>query len=324
MKPVLLDVQHLVTSFTSDKVKTVAVEDVSFQVHEGETVGIVGESGSGKSVTSMSVMRLIEAPSGKIESGKIMFEGKNLLELSEKEMQKVRGHDISMIFQEPTTSLNPTKLCGDQIAESIIIHQGKSKDEAHKMAVEMLRLVGIPLPEQRAREYPHQLYGGMRQRVMIAIALSCSPKLLIADEPTTALDVTIQAQILKLMRDLKEKMGMSIMLITHDLGVVAEMSEKVIVMYLGKIVEEAEAVELFKNPKHPYTMGLMKSIPTLATPKGKLYTIEGFIATADNKPSGCGFHPRCPYAMEICKTKTPEFTYLENGHRYACHLSEVK
>ena len=324
MKPVLLDVQHLVTSFTSDKVKTVAVEDVSFQVHEGETVGIVGESGSGKSVTSMSVMRLIEAPSGKIESGKIMFEGKNLLELSEKEMQKVRGHDISMIFQEPTTSLNPTKLCGDQIAESIIIHQGKSKDEAHKMAVEMLRLVGIPLPEQRAREYPHQLSGGMRQRVMIAIALSCSPKLLIADEPTTALDVTIQAQILKLMRDLKEKMGMSIMLITHDLGVVAEMSEKVIVMYLGKIVEEAEAVELFKNPKHPYTMGLMKSIPTLATPKGKLYTIEGFIATADNKPSGCGFHPRCPYAMEICKTKTPEFTYLENGHRYACHLSEVK
>ena len=324
MKPVLLDVQHLVTSFTSDKVKTVAVEDVSFQVHEGETVGIVGESGSGKSVTSMSVMRLIEAPSGKIESGKIMFEGKNLLELSEKEMQKVRGHDISMIFQEPTTSLNPTKLCGDQIAESIIIHQGKCKDEAHKMAVEMLRLVGIPLPEQRAREYPHQLSGGMRQRVMIAIALSCSPKLLIADEPTTALDVTIQAQILKLMRDLKEKMGMSIMLITHDLGVVAEMSEKVIVMYLGKIVEEAEAVELFKNPKHPYTMGLMKSIPTLATPKGKLYTIEGFIATADNKPSGCGFHPRCPYAMEICKSKTPEFTYLENGHRYACHLSEVK
>ena len=324
MKPVLLDVQHLVTSFTSDKVKTVAVEDVSFQVHEGETVGIVGESGSGKSVTSMSVMRLIEAPSGKIESGKIMFEGRNLLELSERVMQKVRGHDISMIFQEPTTSLNPTKLCGDQIAESIIIHQGKSKDEAHKMAVEMLRLVGIPLPEQRAREYPHQLSGGMRQRVMIAIALSCSPKLLIADEPTTALDVTIQAQILKLMRDLKEKMGMSIMLITHDLGVVAEMSEKVIVMYLGKIVEEAEAVELFKNPKHPYTMGLMKSIPTLATPKGKLYTIEGFIATADNKPSGCGFHPRCPYAMEICKTKTPEFTYLENGHRYACHLSEVK
>ena len=324
MKPVLLDVQHLVTSFTSDKVKTVAVEDVSFQVHEGETVGIVGESGSGKSVTSMSVMRLIEAPSGKIESGKIMFEGKNLLELSEREMQKVRGHDISMIFQEPTTSLNPTKLCGDQIAESIIIHQGKSKDEAHKMAVEMLRLVGIPLPEQRAREYPHQLSGGMRQRVMIAIALSCSPKLLIADEPTTALDVTIQAQILKLMRDLKEKMGMSIMLITHDLGVVAEMSEKVIVMYLGKIVEEAEAVELCKNPKHPYTMGLMKSIPTLATPKGKLYTIEGFIATADNKPSGCGFHPRCPYAMEICKTKTPEFTYLENGHRYACHLIEVK
>ncbi|MBR4880165.1 MAG: ABC transporter ATP-binding protein [Clostridia bacterium] len=324
MKPVLLDVQHLVTSFTSDRVKTVAVEDVSFKVYEGETVGIVGESGSGKSVTSMSVMRLIEAPSGKIESGKIMFDGKNLLELSEKEMQKVRGHEISMIFQEPTTSLNPTKLCGDQIAESLIIHQGKSKDEAHKMAVEMLRLVGIPLPEQRAREYPHQLSGGMRQRVMIAIALACSPKLLIADEPTTALDVTIQAQILKLMRELKEKMGMSIMLITHDLGVVAEMSERVIVMYLGKIVEEAEAVELFKNPKHPYTMGLMKSIPTLETPKGKLYTIEGFIATADNKPSGCGFHPRCPYAMEICKTKTPEYTYLENGHRYACHLSEVK
>ena len=324
MKPILLDVQNLITSFTSDGVKTVAVEDVSFNVREGETVGIVGESGSGKSVTSMSVMRLIEAPSGKIESGKILFEGKNLLELSEKEMQKIRGHEISMIFQEPTTSLNPTKLCGDQIAESIIIHQGKSKEEARKMAIEMLTLVGIPLPEQRAKEYPHQLSGGMRQRVMIAIALSCNPKLLIADEPTTALDVTIQAQILKLMKNLKERFGMSIMLITHDLGVVAEMSEKVIVMYLGKIVEEAEVVELFKNPKHPYTMGLMKSIPTLQTPKGKLYTIEGFIATADNKPSGCGFHPRCPYAMEICKTKAPEFTYLENGHRYACHLSEVK
>lgn len=324
MKPVLLDIQNLRTAFTSDDVKTLAVDDVSFTVHEGETVGIVGESGSGKSVTSLSVMGLVEAPAGKVESGKILFEGTDLLGLSEKEMQKIRGRDISMIFQEPTTSLNPTKLCGDQIAEAIIIHQKKSKSEAMKMAVDMLTLVGIPLPERRANEYPHQLSGGMRQRVMIAIALSCNPKLLIADEPTTALDVTIQAQILKLMKTLKERFGMSIMLITHDLGVVAEMAEKVVVMYLGKIVEEADVVELFKNPKHPYTMGLMKSIPTLHTPKGKLYTIEGTIATADNKPSGCGFHPRCPYAMEICKTEVPKYTYLENGHRYSCHLSEVK
>ena len=302
MKPVLLDIQNLKTSFTSDGLKTMAVDDVSFTVHEGETVGIVGESGSGKSVTSLSVLGLIEAPAGKIEDGKIIFEGKNLLEYTEKEMQKIRGRDISMIFQEPTTALNPTKICGEQIAEAIVIHQKKSKAEAMKMAVEMLTLVGIPLPEQRAKEYPHQLSGGMRQRVMIAIALSCNPKLLIADEPTTALDVTIQAQILKLMRKLKERFGMAIMLITHDLGVVAEMSEKVVVMYLGKVVEEADVVELFKNPKHPYTLGLMKSIPTLNTPKGRLYTIEGTIATADNRPSGCGFHPRCPYAMEICKT----------------------
>lgn len=324
MKPVLLDIQNLKTSFTSDGLKTMAVDDVSFTVHEGETVGIVGESGSGKSVTSLSVLGLIEAPAGKIEDGKIIFEGKNLLEYTEKEMQKIRGRDISMIFQEPTTALNPTKICGEQIAEAIVIHQKKSKAEAMKMAVEMLTLVGIPLPEQRAKEYPHQLSGGMRQRVMIAIALSCNPKLLIADEPTTALDVTIQAQILKLMRKLKERFGMAIMLITHDLGVVAEMSEKVVVMYLGKVVEEADVVELFKNPKHPYTLGLMKSIPTLNTPKGRLYTIEGTIATADNRPSGCGFHPRCPYAMEICKTQSPEYTYLENGHRFACHFKEVK
>ena len=226
MKPVLLDIQNLKTSFTSDGLKTMAVDDVSFTVHEGETVGIVGESGSGKSVTSLSVLGLIEAPAGKIEDGKIIFEGKNLLEYTEKEMQKIRGRDISMIFQEPTTALNPTKICGEQIAEAIVIHQKKSKAEAMKMAVEMLTLVGIPLPEQRAKEYPHQLSGGMRQRVMIAIALSCNPKLLIADEPTTALDVTIQAQILKLMRKLKERFGMAIMLITHDLGVVAEMSER--------------------------------------------------------------------------------------------------
>ena len=209
MKPVLLDIQNLKTSFTSDGLKTMAVDDVSFTVHEGETVGIVGESGSGKSVTSLSVLGLIEAPAGKIEDGKIIFEGKNLLEYTEKEMQKIRGRDISMIFQEPTTALNPTKICGEQIAEAIVIHQKKSKAEAMKMAVEMLTLVGIPLPEQRAKEYPHQLSGGMRQRVMIAIALSCNPKLLIADEPTTALDVTIQAQILKLMRKLKERFGMA-------------------------------------------------------------------------------------------------------------------
>ena len=320
MREVLLDIKNLTTTFTSDGVKTVAVDEVSYNVLVGETVGIVGESGSGKSVTSLSVLGLIEKPAGNIESGTILFQGVNLLELSEKEMQKIRGEEISMIFQEPTTSLNPTQTCGTQIAEAIMLHQKKSHAEAWKQAVDMLTLVGIPLPEQRAKEYPHQLSGGMRQRVMIAIALSCNPKLLIADEPTTALDVTIQAQILKLMRTLKERFGMSIMLITHDLGVVAEMCERIIVMYLGKIVEEATAVELFKNPKHPYTLGLMKSIPTLSSPKGKLYTIEGSIATADNRPSGCGFHPRCPYAMEICKTQSPEMVHIDNGHRYSCHL----
>lgn len=320
MREILLDIRDLTTSFTSDGVRTIAVDNVSYHVLSGETVGIVGESGSGKSVTSLSVLGLVEKPAGNIDTGTILFEGKNLLDLSEREMQKIRGKEISMIFQEPTTSLNPTQTCGTQIAEAIMLHQKKSHAEAWKQAVDMLTLVGIPLPEQRAKEYPHQLSGGMRQRVMIAIALSCNPKLLIADEPTTALDVTIQAQILKLMRTLKDQFGMSIMLITHDLGVVAEMCERIIVMYLGKIVEEATATELFKNPKHPYTLGLMKSIPTLSTAKGKLYTIEGAIATSDNRPDGCGFHPRCPYALEICKSKSPDMIHIENGHRYACHL----
>jgi len=315
----LVEVKDLKTYFYTEDGVVPAVDGVSLHVKRGETLGIVGESGCGKSVTSLSIMRLIPDPPGKIIDGTVLFEGDNLLTKSDSEMRKIRGNDISMIFQEPMTSLNPVYTVGDQIAEAIILHQGLSKRQAMEKAVDMLKLVGIPAPEQRVREYPHQLSGGMRQRVMIAMALSCNPKLLIADEPTTALDVTIQAQILELMKGLKQELDTAIMLITHDLGVIAEMAERVVVMYCGKIVEEADVFDLFANPMHPYTEGLLNSIPKLTTKKARLHVIEGVVPNPLNMPGGCRFHPRCPYAMDMCKEQQPELE-LVNGHQVACWL----
>lgn len=315
----LLEVKNLKTYFYTEDGVVKAVDGVSFHVNEGETLGLVGESGCGKSQTSLSVMRLISHP-GKIVDGEIYFNGQNLLALSDDEMRKIRGNDISMIFQEPMSSLNPVFTVGYQISESLMLHQGLSKEEARKKAVEMLRLVGIPEPEKRVDEYPHQMSGGMRQRVMIAIALSCNPKLLIADEPTTALDVTIQAQILDLMRDLRRKFNTSIIMITHDLAVIAEMADRVIVMYTGKIVEEAPVRQLFKNPGHPYTQGLINSIPKLHVESERLEAIGGTVPNPLNLPPGCRFANRCKYARDICRQKEPPIIEIESGHRVACWL----
>jgi oligopeptide/dipeptide ABC transporter ATP-binding protein len=316
----LLEVKDLKTYFfTSDGVVP-AVDGVTYHIDKGETLGIVGESGCGKSVTSLSVMRLIPDPPGKITGGDILFGGESLLKKSEAEMRKIRGNSISMIFQEPMTSLNPVYTVGDQIAEAIELHQGLKRQDAMEKAVEMLRLVGIPLPERRVHEYPHQLSGGMRQRVMIGMALSCNPQLLIADEPTTALDVTIQAQILELMKRLKKELGMAIMLITHDLGVVAEMAQRVVVMYAGKIVEEGDVVSIFRNPLHPYTEGLLRSIPRLDGDKGRLHVIDGVVPNPLHMPSGCRFNPRCPYAMDVCREKEPQFTQVSPTRYVSCWL----
>lgn len=315
----LLEVNNLKTSFRDkDGHYVPAVDGVSFHVNKGETLGIVGESGCGKSVTMLSVMRLINIPPGKIEAEDILLEGQSLLRMTEKQMQNVRGNEISMIFQEPMTSLNPVFTVGDQIAETLELHQGLSKDHALEKAVEMLCKVGIPSPERRVKDYPHQLSGGMRQRVMIAMALACNPKLLIADEPTTALDVTIQAQILDLIRDLREEMNMSIVLITHDLGVVAETADRIVVMYAGKIVEEATTVELFENPKHPYTEGLLSSIPRLDARSERLYVIKGIVPHPMHMPAGCRFNPRCPYATEKCREQAPELVNTGKGHMVSC------
>jgi len=314
----LLEVRGLKTYFYTEDGVVPAVDGVDFALNKGETLGIVGESGCGKSVTSLSIMRLIPDPPGKIVDGEIIFEGSNLLKKAEAEMRNIRGNDISMIFQEPMTSLNPVFTIGDQIMEAIILHQRLSKADARKRAIEMLRLVGIPSPERRVDEYPHQLSGGMRQRVMIAMALSCSPKLLIADEPTTALDVTIQAQILDLMRKLRDEFGTAIMLITHDLGVVAELAERVVVMYAGKIVEQADVKPLFGNPLHPYTVGLLGSIPKLTEQQERLQVIEGVVPHPAFMPKGCRFHPRCKEAREICKVEEPELMEQEPGHLVAC------
>jgi len=318
MGETLLEVRDLKTYFYTEDGVVPAVDGVSFSVDKGETIGIVGESGCGKSVTSLSVMRLIPNPPGKIVDGEIIFEGKNILEKSEAEMRHIRGNEISMIFQEPMTSLNPVFTVGDQIMEAIMLHQKVGKKEARKKTIEMLRLVGIPSAEKRVDEYPHQMSGGMRQRVMIAMALSCNPRLLIADEPTTALDVTIQAQILDLMLKLKEDLGTAIMLITHDLGVVAETVNKVVVMYAGKIVESADVVSIFKKPEHPYTLGLLGSIPKVNEDRERLQVIEGVVPNPFNMPAGCRFHPRCSFVRDICKEEEPELVDVEAGHQVRC------
>ncbi|TYP56127.1 ABC transporter ATP-binding protein [Thermosediminibacter litoriperuensis] len=314
----LLEVKDLTVKFFTDDGVVTAVDRVSFDIKRGETLGMVGESGCGKSVTSLAIMRLLPSPPARITSGKILFEGEDLLQKSEAEMRRIRGNRISMIFQEPMTSLNPVFTVGRQISEAIMLHQKLSGKEAVERAVEMLRLVGIPNPEKRYHEYPHQMSGGMRQRVMIAMALSCNPKLLIADEPTTALDVTIQAQILDLMNRLKDRVGMSVLLITHDLGVVAETARRVVVMYAGQVVEEASCEDLFENPLHPYTAGLLKSIPRLEGEKGRLNVIEGSVPNPLNLPPGCRFNPRCPEAADICRKKSPALLEMGNGRRVRC------
>jgi oligopeptide/dipeptide ABC transporter ATP-binding protein len=315
----LLEVKNLRTSFPTEDGVVHAVDNVSFNVRKGEAVALVGESGCGKSVTAMSIMRLV-APPGRITSGEIRFKGKNLAEISERDMRNVRGNDIAMVFQEPMTSLNPVFKIGDQVAEAIRIHRKVGRREARKIAGDMLELVAIPDPIKRLDDYPHQLSGGMRQRVMIAMALSCDPELLIADEPTTALDVTIQAQIMELLAGLQKKLGLAILLITHDLGVVAEFCERVIVMYTGRIVEEARVLDLFANPAHPYTRGLLKSLPGLAGEGNRLPTIAGMVPPITNLPPGCKFNPRCPDVMPICLGNEPARMIVGEGHDARCYL----
>lgn len=314
----MLEVKNLKTYFYTEDGVVPAVDGVDFALDKGDTLGIVGESGCGKSVTSLSIMRLIQSPPGKIVEGDVVFEGESLLSKTEAEMRHIRGNFISMIFQEPMTSLNPVFTIGDQIMEAIILHQGVRKAEARKKTIDMLKLVGIPSAERRVDEYPHQMSGGMRQRVMIAMALSCNPKLLIADEPTTALDVTIQAQILDLMRQLRDQLGTSIMLITHDLGVIAELVSRVVVMYCGKIVEGADVKTIFHNPQHPYTLGLLGSIPKVNENRERLQVIEGVVPNPYHMPSGCRFHPRCAYVKDICIKEEPRLVEVEPGHQVRC------
>ncbi len=323
----LLEVTDLRTHFATPDGVVRAVDGISFHVDPGETVGIVGESGCGKSVTSMSILRLIPEPPGRI-AGQVRFNGRDLLRLSEAEMRDIRGNEISMIFQEPMTSLNPVLTVGRQIGETLRLHEGLSAQAAEVKSVEMLALVGIPVPEKRVREYPHQLSGGMRQRVMIAMALACNPKLLIADEPTTALDVTIQAQILDLMRDLKTRLGSAIMLITHDLGVVAEMAQRVVVMYAGRKVEEAPVEDIFARPLHPYTRGLLGAVPKLGSSvegdaRERLTEIPGLVPSLRSPIVGCSFAGRCPLATEICLRVSPPIEAHLPGHMAACHHADV-
>ena len=320
----LLVVKNLKTHFFTHEGIVKAVDGISFSLNEGETLGLVGESGCGKSVSSLSIMRLIPDPPGKIVDGEIWFEGKNLLKLDLKKMRDIRGKKISMIFQEPMTSLDPVFTIGSEIMETIQLHQGLKKEQARKRAINILKIVGFPDPEVRINNYPHQLSGGMRQRAMIAMALSCNPTLLIADEPTTALDVTIQAQILKLINDLKKEFGTSVLLITHDLGVIAEMCEYVAVMYAGHIVEYTDVNTLFSNPLHPYTLGLNKSIPRMDTEVERLDTIKGLVPNLLNLPPGCPFYPRCDYRLKKCLQEMPELVEVENRHLVKCHLVEGK
>jgi peptide/nickel transport system ATP-binding protein len=324
-----LEVEGLQTYFYTRQGIVKAVDGVSFNLRKGETLGIVGESGCGKSITALSVMRLIPDPPGRIVGGRVTLDGRDLLELDESEMRKIRGNEISMIFQEPMTSLNPVLTIGFQIAEAVVLHQNVSMAQAQERAVEMLDLVKIPEPAQRAKEYPHQLSGGMRQRVMIAMALACNPKVLIADEPTTALDVTIQAQILDLILRLQEQLGTAVILITHDLGVIAETAQRVIVMYAGRKVEEADVEPLFAAPMHPYTRGLMASVPHLDIIKGedhvttaRLEEIPGIVPALNNLPSGCVFAPRCQFADDQCRLEYPAYEEKQPGHWAACWHSD--
>lgn len=316
----ILDVKDLHVSFFTYAGEVQAVRGVTFDLKKGESLAIVGESGSGKSVTSQSIMRLIPEPPGKIKNGEVLFDGKDLTKLSNKDMQTIRGSEIGMIFQDPMTSLNPTMTVGKQITEGLIKHQNLTKAEATKRAIEMLNLVGIPNAQERVNQYPHQFSGGMRQRVMIAIALSCNPKLLIADEPTTALDVTIQAQIIDLMKDLQQKLDTSIIIITHDLGVVADIAQRVIVMYAGTVIEFGTINDIFYNPQHPYTWGLLRSVPRLDSKEhGKLVPILGSPPDLLDPPKGCPFAPRCDYAMKVCE-QMPEETTVGPGHKVKCWL----
>ncbi len=317
----VLEVTDLQTTFFTDSGEIPAVDHVDFYVREGEVLGIVGESGCGKSVTSLSVMGLVPNPPGKITGGEILFQGNDLLKKSEKEMRYIRGNDIAMIFQEPMTSLNPLFTIGSQMTEAILIHEKKwSKKKARARAIEMLKLVGLPRADELIDEYPHQLSGGMRQRVMIAMALVCDPNLLIADEPTTALDVTIQAQILKLMKDLNTRLDTAIMLITHDLGVVAETCERVIVMYAGQVIEEAPVKTIFENPQHPYTKGLIQSVPDMRYKKDRLFSIPGNVPKPGSVRQGCKFAARCEFAFDRCLAEDPALLVTETGHQTRCFL----
>lgn len=320
----LLNVENLVVSFLTNDTEVQAVRDVEFYLYEKETLAIVGESGSGKSVTAQSIMNLIPQPPGRIKEGKIIYNEEDLLKKTEKQLNTIRGKEISMIFQDPMSSLNPTLKIGRQIAESIIKHEKVKKEEANRRAMELLHLVGIPNPEQRIHQYPHEFSGGMRQRVMIAIALACNPKVLIADEPTTALDVTIQAQIMSLLQDLQKKLNMSIIIITHDLGVVANMAHRVAVMYGGKIVETGTVDDIFYRPRHPYTWGLLSSVPRLDREGERLIAIEGTPQSMANPPKGCPFAPRCPYVMDVCVHEHPKFISSSETLKTACWLLDER
>ncbi|MBP1933915.1 ABC transporter ATP-binding protein [Ammoniphilus resinae] len=317
----LLEVKGLRIHFLTEQGEIPAVDEVDLEIKKGEILGIVGESGCGKSVTSLSIMKLVPSPPGKIVEGAILFKGEDLISASEKRLRQIRGKEIAMIFQEPMTSLNPVYTIGNQIRETVKLHHRYSKKKANQHAIDMLKKVGIPRPEQIIHEYPHQLSGGMRQRVMIAMAMSCDPELLIADEPTTALDVTIQAQILDLMRELNQSQGTAIMLITHDLGVVAELCDRVIVMYAGKVVEQGGVRAILKNPQHPYTKGLIQSIPHWNNQRERLYSIPGNVPTPGEWGNGCRFAPRCELAMNKCLKQMPELTEVELAHHSRCWLS---
>ncbi|MCE3199024.1 ABC transporter ATP-binding protein [Paenibacillus sonchi] len=318
----ILKVEELHTHFFTERGEVPAVDGVDLYINPGEVLGVVGESGCGKSVTSLSILKLVPNPPGKIVSGRILLKGQDIVPLKEKEMRNIRGDAVSMIFQEPMTSLNPLFTVGQQIIETVRLHRGLSKKDARTHAVDMLRKVGIPRPEAIIDEYPHQLSGGMRQRVMIAMSVSCSPELLIADEPTTALDVTIQAQILDLIRKLNEEQGTAVMLITHDLGVVAEMCQRVAVMYAGKVVEEGSVRDIFKNPLHPYTRGLIQSVPRMGETRERLYSIPGSVPVLSTQLQGCRFAPRCSHVMELCRQSLPQLKLQEDNHSCRCWLHD--